>query len=428
MSLNLKSLDKIGDLFIPDYHQNIYRVIPTALRCMGKPIPRDDLFGLSKVKKHLTTNNAMKAERVIVCIVDSVGVQNFQGTKLAKFFDNHDGITLSSTFPSITSTAIPSINFGLPPTAHGILGHVIYFKEYGALIDTLRMAGDKTRFRDAIPYAGIDVKALLWAKGIPKVLQELHPDLIQAEGLPREIPGTGLGRFYVLKENIITYNGFIDAFGMVRRVLDHYPTSPLFIKLYFPLIDNLTHKYGVNSPEYRTGCDFFYQQLQAFIETLPTSEAKKTTIILCSDHGQNTLREEQAIIIPHEELNEVMDTLRVPPGHSGRVTHFYCRSASKRQKLQKWLQKRIENRALILDLKEMNQSQLLPTPVTRPIIQRLGDLLVIGRDGVSLRIEREDFAHEPWGLLPWKGLLASHGSITADELFTPFLAFNAKSV
>ena len=94
----------------------------------------------------------MNAERVIVCIVDSLGVQNFQGTKLAKFIENLDGITLSSIFPSITSAAIPSINFGLPPTAHGILGHVIYFKEYGALIDTLRMAGDKTRFRDAIPY------------------------------------------------------------------------------------------------------------------------------------------------------------------------------------------------------------------------------------------------------------------------------------
>ena len=118
----------------------------------------------------------------------------------------------------------------------------------------------------------------------------------------------------------------------------------------------------------------------------------------------------------------------VAPGRSGRVTHFYCRSTSKRHKLRKWLQNRIEDRALLLDPKELSQSRLLSTPVTRPIIQRLGDLLLIGRDGVSLRVEREDFANESWGLLPWTGLLGSHGSVTADELITPFLAFNAKTL
>ncbi|MHA2406034.1 MAG: alkaline phosphatase family protein [Candidatus Hermodarchaeia archaeon] len=428
MSLNLKPLADTDDLFVPDYQQNIYRVLPTALRCMGRQIPRHDLFSVPKVKKHLITNNALNAERVIVCIVDSLGIQNFQGTKLAAFFEELNGIPLSSTFPSITSAAIPSINFGLPPTIHGILGHVIFFKEYGALVNTLRMSGDTARGRDAITYAGIDVKALLWAKGIPKVLQELHPDVVVAEGLPREIPGTGLGRFYVLKESIVTYNGFIDAFGMARRVLNHFPSSPLFTTLYFPLIDTLAHKYGAYSSEYKAGCNSFHKHLRAFIEELPTSEAKKTTIVLCSDHGQNPLREERAIIIPQEELEEIRDTLKVPPGHSGRVTHFYCRSTSKRHKLRKWLQNRIENRAVLLDPKELNHSGLLSTPVTKSIIQRIGDLLLIGRDGVSLRVEREDFGNESWGLLPWTGLLGSHGSVTTDELLTPFLAFNAKTL
>jgi hypothetical protein len=428
LSLNLKPLADTDDLFVPNYEQNIYRVLPTALRCMGRQIPRHDLFSVPKVKKHLVTNNALNAERVIVCIVDSLGLNNFQGTKLGALFEELNGIPLSSTFPSITSAAIPSINFGLPPTIHGILGHVIYFKEYGALVNTLRMSGDTARGRDAITYAGIDVKALLWAKGIPKVLQELHPDVVVAEGLPREIPGTGLGRFYVLRENIITYNGFIDAFGMTHRVLNHYPSSPLFTTLYFPLIDTLAHKFGAYSSEYKAGCNSFHKHLRAFIEELPASEAKKTTIVLCSDHGQNPLREERAIIIPQEELEEVRNTLKVPPGHSGRVTHFYCRSTSKRHKLRKWLQDRIENRAVLLDPKELNQSGLLSTPITKAIIQRLGDLLLIGRDGVSLRVEREDFANESWGLLPWTGLLGSHGSVTTDELLTPFLAFNAKTL
>ncbi|MFW9934661.1 MAG: alkaline phosphatase family protein [Candidatus Thorarchaeota archaeon] len=428
MSLKLALLADTDDLYVPDYQQNIYRVLPTALRCMGISIPRDDLFGIPGVRKHLKLNNALNAQRVIVCIVDSLGLQNFQGTKLSTFFEELSGIPLSSTFPSITSAAIPSINFGLPPTAHGILGHVIYFKEYGALINTLRMSGDKTRFRDAIAYAGIDVKALLWERGIPELLNETHPELIQVEGLPREIPGTGLGRFYVLKKNIITYNGFIDAFGMVRWVLSEFPDSPLFTTLYFPLIDTLAHKYGAYSLEYKAGCNAFYEHLRAFIERLPPSQAKNTTIVLCSDHGQNPLNPDRAIIIPEEELDEVRDTFKVSPGHSGRVAHFYCQSAQKRRRLKKWLQKRADNRALVLDPRELDQSGLLPTPITRSIIQRLGDLLLIARDGVALHVEREDFVNETPRILPWKGLLGSHGSVTADELYTPFIAFNAQAM
>jgi hypothetical protein len=426
LSLDLASIPGADDLFIPNYQQNIYRVLPTALRCMNAPIPRDDLFSLPKVMQHLKSNDALNAARVIVCIVDSVGVQNFQGTRLAALFNTLNGVSLSSTFPSITSAAIPSINFGLPPSAHGILGHVIYFKEYGTLVNTLRMSGDKIRFRDAIAHAGIDVKALLWAKAIPELVAKIHPELVQVEGLPREIPGTGLGRFYVQKENIISYDGFIDAFGMVRRIFNQYPVAPLFMTLYFPLIDTLAHKYGAYSPEYKAGCNAFHQHLISFIEQLSTSEAKNTTFVFCSDHGQNPLLEERTISISQEELDEVRGTLKVSPGHSGRVTHFYCKSAAKRHKLKKWLQDRVENRALLLEAKELDQSRLLPTPLNRAIIERLGDLLLIGRDGVSLRVEREDFANDSWGLLPEKGLLSSHGSVTADELITPFFAFNAK--
>jgi len=428
VSLNLCSLAETDDLYRPDYTQNIYRVLPTALRCMGVALPRDDLFGNQKTLRHLKANDATNAHRVIVCIVDSVGIQNFQGTKLAGFFDELGGVSLSSTFPSITSAAISSIYMGLPPTAHGILGHVIYFKEYGALIDTLRMSGATTHFRDAITQAGIDVRALLWEKGISELIKGTHPDLVYAQGLPREIPGTGLGRFYILREDVISYYGFIDGFGMVNRVLEEYPSTPLLCTVYFPLIDTLAHKYGINSPQYRAGCNAFFHHLREFIEGIPSSEAKKTTIVFCSDHGQNSYNEDRAIVITQEEFNEVRDTIKVPPGHSGRVAHFYCKTSQKRRKLKKWLQTRSEDRGIILDPKELDQSGLLPTPINRGVIQRLGDLLLIGRSGVSLRIDRENFTFDSSELLPRADLKGNHGSTTIEELETPFLAFNAKNI
>ncbi|MFX0079868.1 MAG: hypothetical protein ACFE8O_11570, partial [Candidatus Hermodarchaeota archaeon] len=64
-------------------------------------------------------------------------------------------------------------------------------------------------------------------------------------------------------------------------------------------------------------------------------------------------------------------------------------------------------------------------PSSKRILQRLGDLLLIARDGVKLVVEREEDSSETWGLLPNQGFLANHGSLTADELLTPFAAFNA---
>ncbi|MFX1343235.1 MAG: alkaline phosphatase family protein [Promethearchaeota archaeon] len=425
MSLFQKPLSGTDDLFAPNYQQNIYRVLPTALRCMGVKVARDDLFDQPNVMKHLKQNQALSAERVIVCIIDSLGSQNVVGTKLETFLNDIDAVSLSSTFPTITSAAIPSINFGVPPTTHGILGHIIYFSEYGTLVDTLRMSGYKVRYRDAIPYAGIDVRSLLWNEGIPEIPQNSHPSLVVAEGLPREIPGTGLGRFYVQMHNIFSFNGIIDGFGMVRRVLDHFQNHPIFMTIYFPQIDNLTHKYGSNSHEYRAGCNDFHRHLQAFKESLPTSEAKHTTIVLCSDHGQNVLNDKKTIFLSQEQIEEVKGTLRVPPGHSGRVTHFYCQSTSKRRKLKQWLLAQVEDRALIYDAKDIDNAQLLPVPSSKRILQRLGDLLLIARDGVKLVVEREEDSSETWGLLPNQGFLANHGSLTADELLTPFAAFNA---
>ncbi|MFX1562169.1 MAG: hypothetical protein ACFFDP_02550, partial [Promethearchaeota archaeon] len=99
MTLSRIQLKGTNDLYIPDYERNIYKVLPTALRCMDVQIPRADLFNYPEVQKHLKVNDAQKAEHVIVCIVDSVGIENIRNTALAQLFEDLDGVTLSSVFP-----------------------------------------------------------------------------------------------------------------------------------------------------------------------------------------------------------------------------------------------------------------------------------------------------------------------------------------
>jgi len=445
MTLKRRLLTGTDDLFVPDYMQNIYKVLPTALRCMGVRVPREDLLEVGEVNSHLERNRALGARRVIVCLVDSLGIDNMQGTGLGRLFEELGGVTLSSTFPTITSSAITSIHLGVPPTKHGIFGHRVYFPEYGTLVDTLRMAGYGVTTRDAIIQAGINVRALLWDTPIVDLIRQEQERqkqrrgansgeearriarLVYADGLPRQIAGTGLGHFFTSRPNIVPYAGYVDAFGMMRRVLSRYSRRPLFAVLYFGAIDYLAHKYGPNSTEYREECDEFLRQLRAFIESLSPTIAKTTTIIICSDHGQNPLRQERKITFTEKDLEQVKGTLIGPPGYSGRVIHFYCASPTHREKLKQWLKEKAGDRGLILDLQEVEQAGLLPDPLTPQIARRLGDILLICRDGAYARVERPRPAGEKReGLLGEQEMLGNHGSLTAQELYAPFIAFNAQ--
>jgi hypothetical protein len=428
MSLSRTLLDGTDDLYVPDYKVNVYKALPTALRCLDVRAPREDLLGDKVVRAHLTANNALKAERVVFCIVDSLGVDNMQGTTVAKLFADLQGVTLSSTFPTITSSAVTSIHLGVPPTSHGIMGHQIYFREYGVLVDTLRMAGADVRTRDAIPYAGIDVRVLRWTDSIAEQLQETNSSVVYADCLPGHIAGTGIGHFFTLRSNMVPYTDYVDAFGGIRRLFARFPSQPLFATLYVANIDFLAHKYGPYTHEYKEGCDEFLRHLRSFTESLRESTAKTTTIVLVADHGQHTISDERRIVFTRDQLAEVKGTLRAPPGYSGRVMHFYCASPSKRRQLKHWLQDQVGDRALVMDVKDLNTARLLPAPATRAVVDRLGDLLLLCREGANAEIERRMPESQPAYLLPPTPLLGSHGSTTADELYVPFLGFNAQAL
>jgi hypothetical protein len=428
MALSRTLLAGTDDLYVPDHGLNVYKVLPTALRCMDVQVPREDLLDEKTVRAHLTANDALKAERVVFCLVDSLGANNVQGTSIARLFDDLQGVTLSSTFPTITSSAVTSIHLGVPPTTHGIMGHQIYFREYGVVVDTLRMAGADVRARDAIPYAGIDVRVLRWTRSIAEHLQEINSPVVYADCLPSHIAGTGIGHFFTLRSNTVPYTDYVDAFGAIRQLLSRFSNQPLFVTLYIANIDFLAHKYGPETPEYKEGCDTFLRHLRTFAESLTASVAKKTTIVITSDHGQHAIRDERRIVFSRDQLAEVKGTLRVPPGYSGRVMHFYCASPTKRRLLKRWLQEVAGDRAVVMNVNDLNRARLLPVPASRAIVDRLGDLILLSRTGASPEIERRSSENQSLDLLPPTRLLGTHGSTSADELYVPFLAFNAERV
>ena len=131
----MNSFRNIGPEQIPpDYSRSICSVLPTALNAIGVKLPGGyRLLDIPKISRK-------KYDRLFFFFLDSLGLEACKksGGLFSRLFKPH-GVSLTSVFPSITSTALCSIYTGLPPARHGILGHKIYFDEIRSVVDVLRM-------------------------------------------------------------------------------------------------------------------------------------------------------------------------------------------------------------------------------------------------------------------------------------------------
>lgn len=412
------------DLFVPNYNQNIFMAMPTAFRMLDiNSSDRKSLFDNKNCGWVLKENDCLNAENVVNVIVDSIGTQQFLlADRLRKIYEKLNGIVLSSIFPTITSAAIPSIHFGLPPERHGIMGHKILFPQLGTVVDTLKMASVKALNYDLLYRSGIDVKLLLLERGIYDILDE--ENVLHAELLPWNIAGTGLSHLLMTEKVSIGFSGIIDGFSLAKRILEKHEGRKTLINIYVGLLDSMSHIYGPYSEEYRYALGYLEEILLNFIKRLNENIAKKSVLTLFSDHGQDGLQMEKKILVNEAEIAEISKFLSFPPGRSGRVMHFYVKEDCS-QNVVEWLREKIGNNGLAFTFEEI-QGKLLPeTRDPDTIRSRMGDVILIMKKGAEMRTEKEE--ENKFEIIE-KTFLGSHGSITFNEMTVPYLASNINKI
>ncbi len=417
----VKPLYDNEDLFVPNYNQNIFMVMPTAFKILGvKVSDRKTLFDNKDCKWVLEENDCLEADHVVNVMVDSLGTQQLElADRFFKIYEKLNGVVLSSIFPTITSAALPSIHFGLPPERHGVMGHKVLFPQLGTVVDTLKMASVNAPSYDMLYRSGIDVKILLLEEGIYNILDENN--VVHAELLPWNIAGTGLSHLLGTEKNSIGYSELIDSFSLAKRLLEKYEDRKILINIYVGSLDSMSHTYGPFSVEYKYAMDYLEVTLLNFIKSLNENIAKKTVLTLFSDHGQDAIELGKKIIVNEAEIVEVSKFLRFPPGRSGRVLHFYVKEDCS-QNLIEWLNEKVGEKGVALTFDEV-QSKLLPeTKNSGAIRSRVGDVLLILKEGAEMKTEKE--VEENGTPIIEKTFLGSHGSLTFNEITVPYLASN----
>ncbi|MHA1237966.1 MAG: alkaline phosphatase family protein [Candidatus Odinarchaeia archaeon] len=399
-----------NDCFKPNVQRSIWKALPTALTYLGVEVEREDTFMEENYCRRIIEQSGLdEVENLIFMVIDSLGTLPF--LKFSKFMkENSFGFPISSIFPTITSSAIVSIETALPPEVHGIMGHKIFLDEIGTVVNTLRMATYQANWRDSLVRVGVNARSLMWAE--KKYNLE---DVKEVFMLHEEIATTGLSHFFMDKNKVLPYSNLIDAFSLIRRLLEKYDGEKIFLNFYLDTLDTLSHRYGPDSIEVKIAVELIEKFLKDTISNIEKNIGKKTVIFIVSDHGQTSVNPDKNITVTREEVDELKELMRGDIGKSGRTLHFYAKE-DKVDELYEHLTNSFHESGYVLPFNAF--SELFQGNRVENVKKRLGDILVVLKPGFNVKFKKDSEEEE---VIIERSFLGQHGGLTFEELSSCFL-------
>lgn len=314
---------------------------------------------------------------------------------------------ITTVFPTTTTVALTSLTSAQPPSRNGVVGHRIYLPTFGVVAEVLRMAPNGVGTIDALAGPGW-VPAMV--SGSPSIFR-------------LGVPGVALSRdrfessaFTRMVYDGATYVGFSTASDLayhLRELLGR-AEPPSLIFAYWDDLDTIQHLHGP-SPDF----DAFESRhihaiLAAARQRLDPKLARRTTVIVTSDHGQVPAD-------PHHEFAidarpEIVEHLARPPTGDRRVGFLTARPGHL-QALTSAVEAALPSGHRILPMPIALEAGLFGPPPYHPeLSERLGDLLVLVPSPACLTYRLPGAA--PRG----RFLLGAHGGLDPAELVVPLVA------
>ncbi|MDA0334044.1 MAG: alkaline phosphatase family protein [bacterium] len=217
---------------------------------------------------------------------------------------------ITSIFPSTTTAALNSLATACPPSLHGVLGHMLWFEEIGAVLNMLTLCpiGASQPIHEDV------------VRRVPTIYQRLAaahvPSTLITDAAYEGTPFTNL-----LAEGarIAGYCGLSQIHYQLELALQA-ARKPGFYSLYWPLIDTLSHHHG---PDHAATPSAACLAEMEFVDLMVGKVADLCrrfgcTLAVIADHGQVRLQPERAV-----ELGpELCASLQRPPAGARRAPYL----------------------------------------------------------------------------------------------------------
>ncbi|MFQ6135315.1 MAG: alkaline phosphatase family protein [Nitrososphaerales archaeon] len=404
----------LKDFVTPDYDEYCISNIPATLtKIFHIPHLSGNPLADPEVKPVLED-----VSRVVLLLVDALSytqlLKAFGGgdSILQRFFDRSVLLPLTSTFPSTTPPGLTSLNTGLTPQQHAVIGYSLYLKQFGLVANMVNFSPSVDFRRDTLREIGLDPNEFLNAKTLYEFLgEEGYPSYVVTRWFYRN---STLTNIIHKGAKIETYVDTPDLFITLRRLLESRPTEESYIFAYWDTLDTASHVYGPASEEAEAEIrSLAYSLKTEFLDRLDKSAVKNTLLLITSDHGGHTLVDGKTVIVPdHPEL---LRDLQIPPTGSSRSPYFYPKPG-RFNSVRRYLTEKFGDGFLLLESEEALKKGLFGVgEVADETRDRIGDLLALPREGHSIFYPYKPHREE----LILKG---GHGGLSEDEMLVPFLA------
>jgi Type I phosphodiesterase / nucleotide pyrophosphatase len=362
-------------------------LLPSVLAVLGVP-EAVDLLGLRA--------SLDGVRRIAVVLVDGLGhhllpVAAPVAPTLADALAGRLGTltTITTGFPSTTPTSLASLGTGAPPGGHGLLGFTVNVPGTRRVLNHIDWTGEPDPLRwqplatqfDRAAAAGVTATVISRAS----------------------FAGSGLT---VSAYRGARYRAAADTDELVTRVSTALAgAEPGLVYAYHPDLDRTGHRYGVDSPQWRSAASDVDTMLARLAGSLPPDAA----LLVTADHGQLDVPARYRFDLDADP--RLRAGVRVVAGEP-RLRYLHTEPGATADVIAAW-------RAVLGDATWVASREEVVAagwfgPVPEAHLARVGDVVVACHDRYAVFAT----ATEPPVVA---SLVAFHGSYTAEEMLVPLL-------
>lgn len=398
----------------PDYNGGSIANIPATIASLFDVA----IDGLPPLPLEFWQPLAGDVQRVVLLIIDGFGwnLLHKERPTLKPLLEKSIVFEkVTSIFPSTTVSALSTLWTGAAPAQHSMLGFKLFFEEFGTIGQMLAFTPSFGRYPDALVEAGLEPETFLQWPGFAEQLA--------ASGIPthafkaRQFVDSALSRMHnrgVTKDHgVLTVS---DMFVRMRRLLEAKQGEPLYMSAYLPTVDLLSHGFGWNDECVAAELRANITQLQLdFLGGLSSQARQGTVLLVTADHGQIVTPPGDQIYI--EDFPELQQMLFMKPAGEPRVAYLYTKHGRQTDTIS-YINQHLGHAMIAWSAADVLEAGLWgPEPYASTISGRIGDVVVVMRDGYSLFGTRAT-EHEN---LSW--MMGRHGGLTEAEMLVPWLGF-----
>lgn len=398
---------------VPAYEaRSLPNITSSVVRSLGREVAGEPPI-LPPLADDLDPFEGRRAEGpVVVLLVDGLGFSALLNTEgfpsygvPTHWIDRARPIT--GVFPTTTTAALTSLSTAEPPSRHGVVGYRMFLPSFGVVAEVLRMTPLGVARPDTLVRPDWSPSLV---SGTPSIFRRGVPATVLSQ---EEFEGSGFTRMIYDGASYTGFSTAADFAFLLSEVLGR-EDPPSLVFAYWSELDTVQHLRGPQ-PEFTAfEAGQVHRILAAASARLGRSRARRTTVLITSDHGQVPAERTDDVAIDAEP--PILSHLLLPPTGDRRAGFFTARPGHL-EALRAALEARLPEGRQILSMAAATSCGLFgPPPYHAELPERLGDLLVLvpSPAAVTYRL--------PGTPARARFLRGAHGGLEAAELIVPLIA------